>query len=76
MALSDHSTKTISRVYGMHHNPDGTVNAHGMRANLVAYNLPRDPYARAPYDAANRPALRRHLLFTQAPAYFDAISEA
>jgi hypothetical protein len=62
MALSDHNTKTISRVYGMKHNPDGTVNPHGMRANLIAYNLPRDPYALTPYDASNRPALRLHLL--------------
>lgn len=64
MALSDHNTTTINRVYGMKHNPDGTVPPHGMRANLIAYNLPRDPYARAPYDAANRPTLRRHLLAT------------
>lgn len=62
MALSDTDTRTISRIYGMAYKPDGIPAPHGMRANLIAYNLPRDPYARAPYDAANRPALRRHLL--------------
>jgi hypothetical protein len=53
---------TLNRVYGMATPTHTIVQPHGMRCNLLAYNMPRLRGVKPPWDATNRRLLRLRLL--------------